>query len=195
MKVLFFDTESTDLAASWGRLLCASFATLDGEVYTIKTKGRTKVDDSRIAIGVRRELESADIVVGWNSKLHDVPLVNARLSKHGERAIHIGEKYGGTHVDLMWYAAGSSMKIGGRSLATVSKYFNVRHAKTPLTGDVWQLAGAGDKSALDLVVEHCEADVLVLRDLWPHLAPYVKNMTFTLSEVHHVISDIPTRRR
>lgn len=195
MKVLFFDTESTDLAASWGRLLCASFATLDGEVYTIRTKGRTKVDDSRIAVGVRKELESADIIVGWNSKLHDVPLVNARLSKHGERAIHIGEKHGGTHIDLMWYASGASMKIGGRSLKTVSGFFDVKHRKTPLDGETWQLAGAGDKAALDMVVDHCEADVLVLRDLWPHLAPYVKNMTFTLSEVYDFVDLIPSRRR
>ena len=200
MKVLFYDTESTDLSASWGRILCASFCSLDGDAYTFrgdrtKYKGETLIDDSKLVIAIRDELESADLIVGWNSILHDQPLLNARLAVAGERSLLLGEKYGTWHLDLMWYAGGQSMKIGGRRLDTVAKFFKAPNQKTPLDGEAWQLAGVGDKKAMDSVAEHCEFDVLVLRDLWPKLAPSVKKFQFTLGEVWPHLAELPSRRR
>jgi uncharacterized protein YprB with RNaseH-like and TPR domain len=199
MKCLFYDTESTDLAASWGRILCASFATLDGDPYTFRGdsrrfKGKHIVDDSKLVVATRDELETADIIVGWNSILHDIPLLNARLAKAGERAVRVGEKHGVLNLDLMYYSGGQSMKVGGRKLDTIAKFFESPNQKTGLNGEAWQLAGSGDKKAMNLVVEHCEFDVLVLRDLWPKLVPYVKKFQFTLSEVWPWLNEIPSRR-
>lgn len=198
MKCLFWDTESTDLAASWGRILCSSFVGLQGEPYTFRGdkrpyKGKNLIDDSKLVVAIRDELEGADLVVGWNSILHDVPLVNARLALAGERAIKLGEKHGTWHLDLMYYSGGQSMKVGGRRLDTIARFFKAENQKTALDGEVWQLAGTGDKQAMSTVVEHCEADVLVLRDLWPKLAPHVKKFSMTLSEVWPFIEDIPSR--
>ena len=195
-----YDTESTDLSASWGRVLCCSFVGLEGDAYTFRAdraphKGKTKIDDSKLVVAIRDELESADIIIGWNSILHDIPLLNARLAKAGERGCHLGEKHGTWHLDLMWYSGGQSMKVGGRKLDTIARFFDAPNQKTALDGETWQLAGVGDKAAMDLVVEHCEADVLVLRDLWPHLVPHVKKFTFTLGEVWPWIEKIPSRRR
>lgn len=199
MKVVFFDTESTDLTANWGRLLCASFVGLDDKPLTFRKdekpyRGRSKVDDAKLSVAIRNELEAADIIVGWNSILHDLPLVNARLAAANERPIRVGEKHGIVHVDLMWYAGGSSMKIGGRKLDTVAKFFKVDNQKTALDGETWQLAATGDHEAMDDVVEHCEADVLVLRDVWPHLVPGVKKHQFTLGEVWPYLASIPSRK-
>ncbi len=199
MKVLFFDTESTDLAASWGRILCASFCTLEGEAYTFRGdkpayKGKNAIDDSKLCVAIRDELEAADIIVGWNSILHDQPLLNARLAVAGERGLQLGEKYGVWHLDLMYYSGGQSMKVGGRRLDTVAKFFKAPNQKTSLDGEIWQLAGTGDKKSMNSVVEHCEFDVLVLRDLWPILVPYVKKFTFNLSEVYPFIDKINSRR-
>lgn len=196
MRVLFFDTESTDLSASWGRIMCASFLDLGGHAYTLREDDYPRanaVDDSELVVAIRDELESADIIVGWNSILHDQPLLNARLALAGERALRVGEKHGVWHLDLMWYAGGQSMKIGGRKLDTVAKFFSCENQKTALDGNTWQLAGAGDKDALDLVAEHCEYDVLVLRDLWPHLAPGVKKFQFSLGEIYKFIEQVPSR--
>lgn len=188
MKVVLFDTESTDLAASWGRILCASFHEL-GEGDNVTTfrgdkkpyRRPAKVDDSKLCLAIRERLESADMIVGWNSILHDVPLLNARLRVAGERPLHTPK-----HLDLMFYAGGVSLKVGGRRLETVAKFFKVPNQKTPLDGDMWQRAGVGDNTpdgvpAMDYIVEHCEADVLVLRDLWPHLYPFVKKFQLPLS--------------
>jgi uncharacterized protein YprB with RNaseH-like and TPR domain len=133
--------------------------------------GKSLIDDGPLVVAVRDQLEAADVIVGWNSKLHDVPLLNARLAKAGERPVRLN-----LHSDIMWYAAGSSMKIGSRKLDNVSKYFNVEDAKTPLDWETWQLAGTGDSKALAKVVEHCEYDVKVTGQVLRHLMPYVRTI-------------------
>ena len=47
---------------------------------------------------------------------------------------------------------------------------------------------------MNAVVKHCEADVSVLRDLWPKLVPGIKKHQFTLSEVWPYISSTPSRK-
>lgn len=194
MRVQFFDTESTDLHAIMGRILCASFAPLSGseKAYTLRGdrapyRGKTLIDDRALCIGIREELETADMVVTWNGILHDIPLLNARLALHGERGVHIQR-----HVDLMYYSRGASMKVGSSKLDNVARFFKCPHQKTPLDWEVWQLAGTGDKGAMGNVVIHCEADVLVLRDLWPHLAPYVKKYQMPLSSWFRWATEIRT---
>lgn len=199
MKVLFFDTESTALDGNWGRILAASFAELDGDPYTYRRdvkpwSGRTTIDDSRIVKACKKEIESADIIVGWNSIRHDIPLLNARLAAAGEDPIRVGEKHAVSHLDLMYYAGGNSMKIGSRRLANVSAFFGTEDEKTPLDGEIWQLAASGDSDAMDDIVKHCEIDILVLREIFPKLAPHVKKFQFTLSEVWPFLSEIQSRK-
>lgn len=177
MRTVFFDTESTDLRAMMGRILCASFVPLDGEPYTMRIdkapyRGRNAIDDGKLVKAIRDELEQYNLIVGWNSKLHDIPLLNARLAKSRMRPYQCLN----FHLDLMWYAGGSSMKIGSKKLDNVAKYFELPFQKTPISWDAWQLAGAGDKESMSTVVEHCEHDVLVLREAYHHLIPYVKNL-------------------
>jgi uncharacterized protein YprB with RNaseH-like and TPR domain len=201
VKVLFWDIESTSLDASWGRVLAASFVELKGKApYTFRNdepefKGKNAIDDINLVVAIRDELEKADIVVGWNSILFDAPMLNARLALGKERGLRLGERYGSHHLDLMYYAGGQSLRIGSKKLDNVAKYFKTKNQKTPLEGTTWQLAGAGDANALNLIVEHCEADCLVLREVYYHLVPYVQKVTFKLSEVHNFVDQIPSRTK
>lgn len=159
-----------------GRVLCASFAGLEGGVKTLRGdrapyKTDDPIDDSKLVIAIRDTLEKANLIVGWNSKMFDVPFLNARLAKAGERPLNVQ-----LHLDLMWYAGGSSMRIGSKKLDNVARYFNMENQKTPITWEDWQRAGAGDKEAMNQVVAHCEADILVLREAYGHLLPYVRNL-------------------
>ena len=199
MQVIFVDTESTDLHASWGRILCASFVGLKGTAnekpWTLRGDtrpymGRRVADDERLVKGIKEEIEKADIICTWNGIMHDFPLLNARLAKFGYPPIKSREDGGPRHLDMMFYAGGTLMKIGGRRLDTVAKYFKCPHQKTPLDGETWQHAGTGDREAMDQVVEHCEFDVLVLQDLWPVIAPRVKKWKFSLGDVYNVIDQI-----
>lgn len=176
MKIVFWDLETTDLKGLMGRLLCCSFCTLEGEIYTFRAddkafKGRSRIDDSVLAEAIRDELHDYHMIVGWNSKLFDRPFLNARLMKAG-----LSPLMPQFHLDLMYYARGSSTRVGSSRLVNVQKFLNVDNAKTEISWEQWQQAGAGDKDALDEVVHHCEQDVLVLRDVYPSLLPYVSTI-------------------
>lgn len=177
LNIVYFDLETTNLTAIMGRLLCCSFGDSWGQITTLRvdeTKQRTPIDDRELAVKIRDYLEAeADIICGWNSKLFDIPFLNARLLRHGERPIRKDIK----HVDLMYYAGGQFNKIGSKKLINVQKFApEVPNAKSDVDWDTWALAGMGDVAALNYVVEHCEADIRVLRDVFGQLKPHIVNI-------------------
>lgn len=180
MKIVAWDLETSDLKALMARIFCCSFMPIvDGvktKPYTFhlqegRFKGKSKIDDSRLCIAIRDELEKYNCIVGWNSKLFDLPLLNARLAKHGQRPCRVQ-----FHADMMWYAGGSSMRIGSRKLDNVQKFFKLGEEKTPIDWECWQAVAAGDLKAMKTVVEHCEADVKVLSEAYWKLLPYVATL-------------------
>jgi uncharacterized protein YprB with RNaseH-like and TPR domain len=177
IKQVVFDIETTDLKGLMGRILCCSFLDADtGEVTTFRAdekpwKGKSKIDDSKLAVAIRDHLEQYNLIVGHNSKLFDVPFVNARLAKAGERPIRVQ-----FHLDTRWYLNSASMRIGSAKLENAQKFFNLGESKTAISWEQWQLAATFDKPAMDEVVYHCEQDVKVLHQLVPHVLPYVANL-------------------
>lgn len=178
MRIVVFDTESTGLTAIMGRILCASYKWHGNpEVKTFRIDDRRSSNPLRkegelsVLRSIRAVLESANLVVSQNGKLHDIPLLNARLAKYGERPIRLQ-----WHLDTRWFFNGGQMKIGSAKLENVAKYFRFKNQKTPLDWDVWQLAAAGDRKAMDEVVEHCVSDVLALEEAYEIVLPYVSNL-------------------
>lgn len=174
-RTAFFDIETTDLKAFMGRVLSASIADEFGNV-THRTyadfNGKTILDDAPLVEWLREELDKYDILVSWNGKLFDTPFVNARLIYAGELPTRMDKM----HIDLMYYAKGSLMRIGSAKLDNVAKFLGVEHQKTEISWPTWQAAAVGDKDALAEVVDHCDADVLVLRDVFHRLKPLIKNI-------------------
>ena len=180
MRIVSWDLETTNLSALMGRILCASFyPIIDGKrthPYTLRLdapryRGRSRIDDNKLAVAIRDELETYNMIVGWNSKLFDAPLLNARLAKVGARPLHAQ-----FHLDLMYYAGGCSMRIGSRKLENVQKFFALAESKTQITWDNWSLAAGGDRAALNEVVHHCEQDVKVLAAAYWRMLPAVANL-------------------
>jgi len=188
MKVVCWDLECTSLSALMGHLLTSGFCEylpkgasrnhhdtppspyifrIDSSDY----KGRTLLDDKKLAVSTRTELEGYDLIIGHNIRMFDIPFLNARLAKYDERPLN-------THfvLDTMYFVGYQAMRIGSKKLDNVAKYFSLAEQKTDIDWETWQLAGTGDKKALDQVVEHNKQDVLVLRELYPKLLPYVKNL-------------------
>jgi uncharacterized protein YprB with RNaseH-like and TPR domain len=163
-----------------GRILCGSFYRIvDGHTtkpYTFRLDdkrytGRSRIDDNKLAVAIRDELERYNLLVSWNGKLFDAPFLNARLAKAGERPLRPQ-----MHLDCMYYAGGCSMRIGSKKLVNVQKFFNLSDAKTEISWDKWNLASGGDKASLDDVVHHCEQDVKVLAQAYWKLLPAVANL-------------------
>ena len=68
------------------------------------------------------------------------------------------------------------MRSGSAKLENAQKFFELGESKTAISWEQWQLAATLDKDAMDEVVYHCEQDVKVLRELIPHVLPYIKNL-------------------
>lgn len=174
MNVCFWDLETTGLTAIMGRILTCAFVGLDDSPIVFRTdskpwKGSNVIDDGPLAVAIRDELERYDLIVGHNIRLFDIALLNARLAKVGERPLR-------THfvLDTMW--AARRMRIGSSKLDNLQKFFQLPAAKTPIRWETWQLAAQGDKAALEEVIEHNIADVLVTRELYPVILPYVATL-------------------
>ena len=181
MRIVAWDLETTDLKALMGRVLCCSFCPIleEGRTerpYTFrgddkKYKHRDPINDRKLVVASRDELEKYNLVIGWNSKLFDLPFLNARLAQYGERPFRPQ-----FHMDPMYYARGSGLRIGSSKLDNVQKFFSLPETKTPITWDDWKRAAMGDKPAMDNVVDHCEQDVKVLSMAYWKLLPMAANI-------------------
>ena len=172
--IAFYDIETT--YSAWSRIL--SVCIVDGfgnlEVFRLddpRYAGESWTDYSKLVKAVKESLEAYDVIVGWNSKLFDLPIINARLLAAGEDPCDPL-----MHIDLMYKATGSAVRVGRKSLDNVSKYFGVANKKTPLDPRVWDAADHGDKDAYDTIIEHNIADVYVTRDVYGKLKRLVRNI-------------------
>lgn len=182
MRIVAWDIETTDLKALMGRILCCSFFPVaDPTVSERKPKTvridrkpwkRTDpIDDGALCVAIRDELEKYNCIVTWNGKMFDLPFLNARLLKAGEREVR--HQF---HLDLMYYAGGISLRVGSRKLVNVQKFFKLADEKTDIEWEMWNRAALGDKKAMKIIVEHCEQDVKVLEQAYWKLLPMVRNL-------------------
>jgi len=171
----YFDLETTNLKANFGRILCASVADMFGNVRTFRIDEapyarERRRDDVALAVALRDYLEQFDVILGWYSKMFDVPYLNTRLLIGNERPLRADIM----HVDAIWKAKKGSMALHSARLDALAKTFRLDVQKTGLDPEIWNDAADGDKEAMDYVVEHCEADVLVLRKVFHVLKPLIK---------------------
>ena len=167
-NVGFFDIETT--FSTQPIVLYAAIADQFGNVEQFR-KGPVITDDKELVATYCKRLEEYDILIGWNSALFDIAVLRGRNLFHGQLPLdpHMA-------IDLMYKASGGAARIGRRSLASVSEYFDVPNRKTPLSVRTWDLAMSGDESAYEKIVEHCDADVLVTRDVFSFLKRGIRNI-------------------
>jgi len=173
-KVLYLDIETT--FSSQPRILYAATADGWGRITQFRREdypgNNYLLDDSDLVDAYARHLESADIWYSWNGKMFDIPVINARLAFHGRPMLQSR-----MHSDLMWYASQNVMRLGRRSLDSVSRYFGTAAKKTPLDVVTWDRAVTGEVEAYEEIIEHCDADVEVLRQTFQHLRGKVLKYT------------------
>lgn len=173
-RIVMYDIEATHLKPNVGRILCCSFKPLGGDVYTFdalepRFRRPDVYDDTALALAIRDELESYDIVVGWNSKNFDTKFINSRLIRAGERI-----KRAQYQVDGMWSWRSKFNAWSG--LDSVQKFARpqAETEKTAVAWEQWMRALGWDKhlreQAMAEIVDHCERDVIVLEDVYRLIA-------------------------
>lgn len=168
LSIGYFDIETT--FSTQPIILYAAIADGFGHVQQFR-KGEDITDDKALVDAYAQALSRYDVLVSWNGKLFDVPIIQSRLAYHGLPRLDLN-----MHVDLMYYATGQFNRLGRRSLQNVSEYFEVSNQKTPLRVRQWDGAMAGKAEEYEKIVEHCDADVLVLRDVFQHLKRHVRQI-------------------
>lgn len=168
LSMAYFDIETT--FSNEPIMLYGAIADVFGNVTQFR-KGDDITDDSDLVRRYAGALEQYDVLVSWNGKLFDVPVIQSRLGFHDLPVLRPQ-----MHIDLMYYATGQFNRLGRKSLQNVSEYFEVSNRKTPLRIRQWNGAMAGKEDNYEAIVEHCDADVLVLRDVFPHLKRHIRTV-------------------
>lgn len=176
-RILIFDIEcyTHDFAADKGYLLCIGYKWLgEKKVGMIRPKDMEKFrknprNDRQMLKEFMALVEKADAVVSWNGKGFDWRFLQTRILKH-----RLGYLPPVPHVDLLLTSRATTKMR--RSLDNTGKFFDMKNQKIPLEIDRWMDAGRGDEKALQEIIDHCEADVLMTEEAYALFAP--------LSRVH-----------
>ena len=164
-KILLLDIEATNLAANFGYILCISYKYFgEKKVMTIKISdspsfNKDPTNDKWIVKEISKVINDSDMVVTWYGSKFDIPFIQTRLLGH-----RLPPLPSIPHIDG-WRIAKYKMKLNSNRLASVSEFLGLEN-KTPLTGTIWVKASAGNKKALNYIVNHCEQDVIVLEQAY-----------------------------
>lgn len=171
-KILFFDIESSDLAADIGHVLCVGYQWAGEKKVTLLSlldyPGKTLNDDSKLLAEFAKVYEQADMVVYQFGEYFDLPFLQTRLLVHRLPRLPTSSQ-----VDT-WRIARTKLKFGSNRLDRIAEVLGCPYTKTPVKLSHWSDARIGDKTAFKYVLNHCKIDIQVLawvyyriRHMWP----------------------------
>lgn len=178
IRVATFDIETTGLNAAFGRILCACVMTYDPqEIKTFRAdeypswKEGKRSDDHDITAELMAYLEEFDILIAHNGVKYDLPFLRTRALQYGLPPLQPMKI-----VDPV-LSARRQLRLQSNSLDSIAKHLDAPFQKTPLEPRVWARAMMdNDKDAMDLIVEHCIADVQVLDFVAHSMRGYIKTI-------------------
>ena len=185
MNFAIVDLECTSLKADQGFLLCGGFKPLGKPPYVVGLHkvgcepGSRLTIDRKLALAIRAEVEKYDVIVGWNSKMFDIPFLNTRLLLCKEQPLHRPR-----HIDAMYYARQGQSTLTSSRLDWVSRQYVEKARKTALDLAVWKEAEAealsrfkGGHKNYDYIVDHCLKDLIVTEEVYERIKPLVASIT------------------
>jgi uncharacterized protein YprB with RNaseH-like and TPR domain len=120
-----------------------------------------------LVIDIKREIENADILVSYNGKKFDIPFVNSRLAFWRVDVIRSPK-----HIDLFPIIR-RHYRLSDYKLQTASYFWQTENQKTIVDGMNWVKALISKKS-MDYIVQHCEQDVKVLKEVFEKVKASIK---------------------
>ena len=145
--VLFLDLETQGLNADYGRILVYSRKFNNGEL-------RTTFGERKILRAMRADFEKADMLVGYNSRLFDVPYANTRLLELGEPPLP--KKH---HLD-MYFALKAKLRTTSKAMGAIGTLLNLAEDKMKVAPKEWRNAN------LPVLANRCESDVRLLQQVY-----------------------------
>lgn len=182
-KIVVFDIETSGLRADFSRMLSFGYLYYPSEKVKVislldtnpKCEGCGRVDatsDKELVKKVYPILAEADLLVSWYGREgngFDAKFLNTRIIAAGLPALpHIPQ------IDL-WVTSRTRLALTSNRLVNVQEFLKLHDKKTPLLKETWGRANAGDARAIKYVIDHNRADVLVLKEAYDILRPWVTN--------------------
>lgn len=169
MRICFVDIETTAFDAEFGRLLTVAVKPLGGraEVYSVTKTDRLDAEDFSVIEPALARINEFDMIVTFNGYYFDVPFLNARGAYYHLNPIRADIK----HVDL-FFVMKRNFKLANKSLEAACRFFGIA-GKTTLNPRIWAKAHVWNKDAMDYIVKHNRADVVILERLYNRIVPYL----------------------
>ena len=181
LSTLVFDIEATDLDADRGVVLCVCWesSTQPGKVHTLRNdvvaadewKKGVRGNDKEIVKQVCTLIKAHDVLVAHNGTRYDIPFLRTRALRWGLRPLR--EMKVVDPLQIAW----RKFRLRSNRLGSLSDHLGISDKKTPLDLSIWADATLnGNKKAMDLIVEHCVADVKVLSGVLSHVKPFIRQL-------------------
>lgn len=184
MNFAIVDLECTSLKSDQGFLLCGGIKPLGGKPRVIGLhdagfeNGRLRID-RKLALLLRKEIESFDGIITWNGIMFDIPFLNDRLTLSGEDPCE--KRF---HLDIMYQARQGKSRLTSSRLDWVSKALGISDRKTDLDMSVWKEAEAealahfaNGRKNYAYILEHNEKDLLVTESVYERLKNRIQNIS------------------
>jgi uncharacterized protein YprB with RNaseH-like and TPR domain len=172
-----FDLETSDLAGDKGIILCGCIqSSTQKAMITFRTddlnagwkKGK-RGDDSAVSKAIADCLSEHDVLVAHNGTRFDLPFLRTRLARWGMKRLPDLKVI--DPLSIAW----RKLRMTRNSLGNIADHIGIKDKKTPLNMSIWMDAILnGSRKSMDLIVEHCVADVKVLEGVLNLVRPYVK---------------------
>jgi hypothetical protein len=182
MRAGVFDVEcqSFDAIGDDGVFNCGCILPLDTDkIITSRLEFKDKGDDRRAMVEFFGELWQFDILIGHNITAFDLNWLNTRRMYYG-----MPELRSWLLFDTYQASRSIAMATGGKSLGNLEDVFGLDGIKTTIRKATWSQARSQDRdmfeTAMELIVYHCEEDVIGQRNLFDVVMPYA--MTLNTSQ-------------
>lgn len=168
MKIASFDLEMTNLKANFGVVICGVVKPYKEEAKVFCVP-RVTSNDRKIVAQLVDELNQYTILIAHNGVRFDRPFLNSRAVKWGLPVLNPqGKMYDPVQV------ARRKLALSWNGLESLALFLGCQNRKYETVGDLWLRAALDhDREALDEIVKHCIADVLVLDEVAERLEPLV----------------------
>lgn len=172
-----FDLETSDLNADSGIILCAVVqSSTRRRPIVIRTDDTNKNwakglrgDDSATVKQIAEILADHDVLAAHNGSRFDIPFLRTRMARWGMRRFPEVKLI--DPLSIAW----RKFRLKSNRLGNIADHVGIKDKKTPLDMSTWSDAVLnGNRKSMDLIVEHCLADVKVLEGVLNLVKPYVR---------------------
>jgi uncharacterized protein YprB with RNaseH-like and TPR domain len=157
-RIGILDIESSNLNASFGYIISYCIKELDGNIIErviTEKEIRDGVMDKNLVQELIEDLQKFTRIITYYGMRFDIPFIRTRAVRHGldfplYRAIN--------HTDI-YFTMKHKFKIHSNRLGAVCEFFDIPAKDHMLKPDIWQAAMAGNKAALEYILQHNREDV------------------------------------